>query len=461
MRLRATLLLSVLFVASCAISDELSTSDGARPSGEARSAVTAPLAASPLPAPTEPVTLETVLMGVDGGSVDLEIVRQRVLAASARVDQSRSALLPDLSASLDVLTVAKRTGQSFFKGDQATLRWSIGLSLPLDLSGELSDRVRAAQARYRAASASEEVARREQRAAATLAYFNALEAEALISVNTSTIASLERELADVRVRFDAGTARKSDVLTVEVAVDEARQRSLEFETVRQESVRALNLAAGYPMDHPTRLAGWTLELAPAANATAELDAARTNNPEVDVLVETWFALRADRSAAEKSTLPSVSVGPRVTFDSTSQLDPNLNANGLLSVAWSPDLNGRVAAEVKEADATIRETELRIRSLLRALQDRILAAHRRAVEARAAGEVARGSLGSARENLRVIGEQLRAGTATGRDVLEAEVAVARTEATLGTAGYRQALAYFQMKFAAGEDPLVVLQRVSAR
>ncbi|MEY2742152.1 MAG: hypothetical protein RIS21_520, partial [Planctomycetota bacterium] len=67
----------------------------------------------------------------------------------------------------------------------------------------------------------------------------------------------------------------------------------------------------------------------------------------------------------------------------------------------------------------------------------------------------------RENLRVIEEQLRAGTATGREVLEAQVSVARTQATLGTSGYRIALAYFQMKFAAGEDPLATLERVTTR
>lgn len=451
----------LLGLGACALPDDLATSSGQGPSAESRAALTAPMADAPLPAPTEAVGLDVLLRGIDGGSVDLDIVRRQVLAASARVDQARASLLPNLDASLDVIAVAKRTGQSFFKGDQSTLRWSIGLSFPLDLSGELAERVRAAQARYRAATAAEEATRREQRAAVVLAYFNALEAEALLIVNASTIKSLERELVDVRARREAGTVRESDVLTVDVAVNEARQRSFELETVRQEAVRALNLAAGFPIEHPTVLAAWNVAVAVAPDPVAELDLARTANPEVDVLVETLFALRSDRSAAERSTLPSVSVGPRATFDSTSQLDPNLNGNAFLSVSWNPDLNGRVEAAVKEIDATTGETESRIRALLRSLQERILAAHRRAVEAKAAAEVAGRSLGSARENLRVIEEQLRAGTATGREVLEAQVSVARTQATLGTSGYRIALAYFQMKFAAGEDPLATLERVTTR
>ncbi len=454
------LLLLVPLITACALSDELASTTGTGPTAAAREEMTAPLARAPRSAPAAAVSLGDLLSGVDGGNLDLEVVRQQVLQASSRVDQTRSALLPNLGVSTDVTLVARRTGQGAFKGDRATLRFSAGFSLPLDLSGTLAERVRAAQARYRAATVTEEVTRREQRAALVLAYFNLLEADALLDVSESTISQLERELSDVRARLEAGTVRRSDVLSVEVALGEARQRRLELETTRQESVRALNMAAGYPVGHPTRIVAWTQRVVAPVSALPELDRARTTNPEVDVLVETLVAISHDREAADRSTSPSLAIGPQLTYDSTTALNPNLNGNAFLSMSWNPDLNGRVAAEIRELDASRAEVEVRVRSLLRHIEDRILAAHRRAVESEAAGRVASDSLAQATENQRVIQEQLKAGVATGRDSLEAEAALARTRATLSTAGYRTALGVFQMRFAAGEDPLDTLKVLTA-
>lgn len=459
-RSRTAALLCVVLTLGCALSDDLKTSEGQALTPADKAELTAPFQRSPWPAPTGPVTLEKLLTSIDGGSLDLDMVRQQVLQASSRVDQARSALLPNFAVSVDASIVAKRSGQAFFKSDQATLRASAGLTIPLDLSGTLAERVRAAQARYRAATVTAEVTRREQRAALVLSYFNLLEAESLVGVTEASIAQLERELADIRARLDAGTVRRSDVLSVEVALAESRQRRIELETTRQESVRAVNLAAGFPIGHATQLAPWPHRVVAPVSALPDLDHARTTNPEVDVLVETLVAIAHDREAADRSTLPSINIGPQVTFDSTSSLDPKVNANGFLSVAWNPDFNGRVAAEIRELDATRAEVEVRVRTLLRRIEDRILAAHRRAIEAESASRVASESLVQATENRRVIQEQLHAGVATGRDSLEAEAALTRTRATVVTSQYRVALGVFQMRFAAGEDPLDTLKVLTA-
>jgi outer membrane protein TolC len=324
--------------------------------------------------------------------------------------------------------------------------------LPLDLSGRLRENLRAAQGRYRARKASASAALREQQFLAATAFFNLSSALELRGVVAESIAAQTRALADAKAREAAGVLRRNDVLTTEVTLANSHHRAVEAETAIQEARRALNIATGLPVDHPTEIVPVEGLLDLPSDVRTLLERSRVENPEVDVLVETRAALVHEYEAADRASLPDVAIGPSGSYTSDSLSQPNFTFAGFLSVSWNPDFNGEVRARTDAVGAAIAESAAACTGLLRRLEARILQAHRYTADRRSALATAESSAASARENLRIFEAQFRAGTATAREVLEAEALLAETEGVLRTARHQANLAAFEAFYVAGTSPL---------
>lgn len=451
-------LVTLVFVAGgCASDPEFATSEGVGPDAATKAAYVAERAVSPQPpsAAAKPLTLADALALVEEGSTDLAQIRAQVLQAGANVDLARSALLPKFSIGASVLAFAKAPGTGgFFKRDAEIFDLDFQLSLPIDLSGRLRESLRGAQSRYRARKATASAALREQQFLAATAFFNLSAALELRGVVASTIDAQSRALADANARFAAGVLRKNDVLTTEVVLAQSRHRAYEVETSVLEARRALNAATGLPVDHATEIEPFPGLLDVPADARPLLDRSRTENPEVDALVETRQALLHEFEAADRASLPDVSIGPRASYTSDSLSDPKFSFGGFVSASWNPDLNGEVRARADAVSAQIIESAAACTGLLRRLEARILQAHRFVADRRSALATAESSVASARENLRIFEAQFRAGTATAREVLEAEATLAETEGTRRTARHQANLAAFETYFVAGVEPRAV-------
>ncbi|HYC76763.1 MAG TPA: TolC family protein, partial [Planctomycetota bacterium] len=447
--------LALAGVGGCAFDDKWKTPEGRGPSAEAKAATVDARAFAPTPAPPPDAELDLVdlLERVEDGSADLQQVRARVLRSVAEVDLARSALLPRFSVGATVLGYAKAPGTGgFLQQDRELFDLTLELSLPLDLSGAIRERIRAAQARYRAERSLLSAGLREQRFLAATAYFNFAQAVELRRVNEALVAAQERSLADARARFEAGVLRRNDVLTVEVTLAQTRQRGVEIETSIAEARRALNVAVGFPVDLAPTVVPWPDLIDVPSDPTVLLERARRENPEVDALVETREALLHELEATDRSTLPDVSVGPRATYTTESIAEPKANLLGFLALSWNPDLNGEVRARGDALGAQLLENAWATTSLLRRLEARILQAHRRVDDRLAALRTSEASAASARENLRIFEEQFRAGVATAREVLEAQALLQENDATLRTARHQVNLAAMEAYYVAGSDPL---------
>ncbi len=455
----AVLLVGVATLGACTLSEEMQSQRGVSQSKDERDAFVALRAEATTVRlePGRPVSLVELLESVEGGSIDLQTVRAQVAQASAGVDEARSALRPNFEIRAGLQSKAKAPGNAFFHQDKTVVDLTIDLSIPLDVSGRLAESVRAAQARYRSAEQRLAAAGREQRFLVAQAYFTMLQAQELGDVNRASIAAQSRELADAQARFDAGLLRRNDVLVVEVALTNTRQRGEEIASAVAQSRRALNAAVGLPIDHPTEVVPWQEVIALPTNVIELLDRARYDNPSVDVLVETRQALLHELESNRRANWPELSVGPQLTFTSDSLSQPNTNIAGFLSLNWNPDLSGRIEARSAGLEAQIVESAWAVTATLRQLEQRILDNFRRAVEKQSALAAATTSVGSARENLRILEEQLRAGVATGREVLEGEALVAEQEATLRTSRHQANLAVFQVMNDSGVDPMDFARR----
>jgi outer membrane protein TolC len=435
----------LLLVSACAIDEEFRTPDGKAPSKDAIAAYVDSRAAAPHDGGVakEPLALIDALDLVGDGSTDLAQVRAQVLQARANVDLARSALLPKFAIGASVLAYAKPQGTAgFFQRDAEIFDLNVEFSIPLDLTGRLKESVRAAQARYRAQKSRESAALREQRFLAATAFFGLSEALELRDVVASSIAAQEKELQDARTRLSAGVLRKNDVLTAEVVLERTRHRAVEVETAIHEARRALNVATGLPVDFETRIVRMTSLRELPTDPTPMLLRSRTDNPEVATLHE--------YEVADRSSLPDVSIGPRANYTSDSLANPNFQFAGFVAASWNPDFNGEIKARTDALSAQIVENAAACTGLLRRLEARILQAHRRVVDRTSALKTAEASVASARENLRIFEAQFRAGTATAREVLEAQALLDETEGTFRTARHQANLAAFEALYVAGAD-----------
>jgi outer membrane protein len=443
----------LLLVSACAIDEEFRTPDGKAPSKDAIAAYVDSRAAAPHDGGVakEPLALIDALDLVGDGSTDLAQVRAQVLQARANVDLARSALLPKFAIGASVLAYAKPQGTAgFFQRDAEIFDLNVEFSIPLDLTGRLKESVRAAQARYRAQKSRESAALREQRFLAATAFFGLSEALELRDVVASSIAAQEKELQDARTRLSAGVLRKNDVLTAEVVLERTRHRAVEVETAIHEARRALNVATGLPVDFETRIVRMTSLRELPTDPTPMLLRSRTDNPEVATLVEVREALLHEYEVADRSSLPDVSIGPRANYTSDSLANPNFQFAGFVAASWNPDFNGEIKARTDALSAQIVENAAACTGLLRRLEARILQAHRRVVDRTSALKTAEASVASARENLRIFEAQFRAGTATAREVLEAQALLDETEGTFRTARHQANLAAFEALYVAGAD-----------
>jgi outer membrane protein len=453
-RLSGAMAAAVVVAWGCSFTDDLKTPAGATPCPAQREAFVearAQACGATLP-DGRPVTLAELLALVEDGAVEVQEVRAQVDTAAAEVAQARSALLPNLLVGATGLGYARRPGSEGFVTDRDVADAAIELSVPLDVSGRLAESVRAAQARYRSAAQRLRAKGREQRLLVARGYFLLLDALDLAEVNRAAIAVQERALKDGQARYEAGVLRKSDVLVIEVALSNARQRSVALATAVENSRRALNSAAGLPIRRMTEVAPFDGVIPVAADVVPLLDRARRDNPEVDVLVETRNALLHELRANVRSNAPDVSIGPRLTGTTEHAIDPGANFLGFVSVSWNPDVNGRITAERRGIQARMLEVAWSVTGLLRSLEERILKAHRETVEKTSALVAAETSVGQAHENLRIVLEQFRAGTSTGREVLEAQALMSQQDGTLRTARHAINASQFELWYLAGSDPI---------
>jgi outer membrane protein TolC len=452
------LLLSLLAAAGlscgCSLSPDVRTTRGIPPSRETRDAYVSCRAAPPIAKlPSDgPAGLADLLALVEEGSVEVRQARARLDAAAAGVAEARAGLLPNFSIGVNALSLARRPGSSGFFTDQSVADAAVELSVPLDVSGRLAASVRAAQARYRSAGEGLRARIREQRLTVVRAYFLLLEARDLALVNEAAVNLQERALRDGRARLEVGTVRRNDVLVIEVALSNSRQRAVTLSSAILDARRALNAAVGLPVDHATEVAPFD-GLIPVETAVVPLlDRARRDNPEVDVLVETRAALLQELVANARADLPEVDVGPRLTLTTEGAAEPAENLAGFVAVSWNPDLNGRIQAERRGLKAQLLDLAWTVTGLLRQLEQQILRAHQRTIERSSALHAAETSLGQARENVRIVLEQFRAGVSTGREVLEAQALLSEQEGTVKVSRHQVNATQFELHWLAGVDPL---------
>jgi outer membrane protein TolC len=307
-------------------------------------------------------------------------------------------------------------------------------SVPIDLFGELTKGLTAAQAGYRAEQARRFATLLAEQVAAVRSYFGLLEAERLRGVAEQTLAAQRQQVANAESGVNAGRLTRNELLVAQVAVQSTEQllrtRDLQVAQARW----ALNQVIGRPIDAPTRVVDVAARPA-LPSATDALREAYVHNPVLLALVEEQQRLQDTASALARSRLPQFQGGGTIEYSSAEIIQPQEIGGAFVGFTWNLDLGGRKEAQIAQARIAAEQNRIRIERSLREVENAVRATRQAAEERLAALASAETAVRQAEENLRIRTQQFGVGRATSENVLDAEALLADQRATLATALYQ--------------------------
>jgi outer membrane protein TolC len=400
--------------------------------------------------PTVPLSVAEVVRLAGSQGRRLAEADRDVAIAAARVAEARGRLFPSLSAQgrYTWFTDPQTTGivippdaLALFGGTApvVTIReQDFGVAnatavVPIDVFGEITKGLTAAQAGYRAEAARRFATLLAEQAEAVRSYFALLEVERLRRVAELRLDAERAQLRNAESGVSAGRLTRNELLVVQVAARNSEQALRRLELGASRARWRLNEVIGRPIDAPTRVAD--VGERPALPAAEEaLRQAYAHNPVLLALVEEQQRLEDTASAVSRSRLPQLQGGGAFDYSSSDVVQPQEIGSGFLGFAWTMDLGGRKRAQLSQARLAADQNRVRIERSLREVESLVRATRLAAEERLAALASAETAVQQAEENRRIRGQQFDVGRATSEDVLDAEALLAQQRAVLATALY---------------------------
>lgn len=243
--------------------------------------------------PPRALSLEEALALASGSSESVDLARAGVTRARGQQYQARSALLPQVSTTLNYSKQLQNQFQAITErfdtgsgtdtaggGDDLaenpitrifaspyTITFGLNASQPIFTGG----RARAGVAAARYARESTELgvtgALAQVQLDVTQAYYDAVLADRLVEIAESTLIQAERTLRQVQVTFDVGSTSEFELIRATVTRDNQRPPFLQTRTQRDLSMLRLKQLLDLPLDEPLTLTS-PIQEAPPRVATA-------------------------------------------------------------------------------------------------------------------------------------------------------------------------------------------------
>ncbi|HEX5135890.1 MAG TPA: TolC family protein [Planctomycetota bacterium] len=414
-----------------------------------------PVAAEPLrlPAPPEgPLTAVEAVRQAVARNPDLMEAAARIEAARAGLDAARASLLPVLGGDVSYLGGDAPSAYLFKTIDAHDLpagvnfndpgtfsNWEVGTTLRWNVWRGGRDRlgVWASEADVAAAQARQDAVRNALVAGVLEAILDVRAARELSTADEASIRSVTAQVEETRVRVDSGQSLRSDLLSLEVRLAEAKERRIRSDVARRLALVALRRLLAWPEGVPLDVADDSYPVGELPATVPEaLAVAYTHRGEVAAARRAVERARIEVERARRSYLPTLDFEARWYGDDEQWNFAEDGGNWLVGLGLSFDFwdGGRKRAGVRAAQAALGDVEEADRGALLLVAQDVETAYLRLEEARARLDVAAQAVGASEESLDLVEKQFRGGTATVTRFLEAESA--RTQAR--TARIRAAL-----------------------
>ena len=395
--------------------------------------------AETLPPPEAGLNLFQVIDATLQSNPDIHTASAQIAIADATLMRARAEFYPTLGLS-ESYGVSNNPVQVFmFQLNQGQLQFNQDFNNPgtfdnFDTRLRVKHRLYAGGRRL-----AEEDAARSNRAAAGLglgavqnqliyrvaeAYYRLLQANELLQVRQQAVEQVEHHLKIVQARYQAETAVKSDVLTVEVRLAEVREALIRAHNQVELAWSILETVSAVPLERqplPAEVpeAPWLEHATEVEAAVAE---ALSRRPEV--------AQMSRMRSAAASNVEVARSGDRLTVDFVT--DYNIftgdfhRGNDSFFTGLVMDLNlfdgKRTISDVRKACSQLRELEARQRRLMLDIELDVRRSYLQLDDARQRLQVTSQAIQHAEESLREIEVRYRGQTATITQLIDAQMAL---------------------------------------
>lgn len=390
-------------------------------------------------------------------------------ATTARIGQARAPWLPQLNHSAALSAV--------YAGNQPPLNLNLqlGASQLLYDFGRTGGRIEAAQAAAQAARWDADTTRSQIALSAVTAYYNVLQAEALLDVAARNLTQQRERLAQAESFFSVGTRPQIDVLTARTAAAQAQLQVVQ----NRNAIRNARVSLLQAMGLPATQAEWLVrplqaappaplpeEVTPEQAPEALVEQALSARPEVQALRERLRQAQAQVRTARGDFYPQLRLGANLAYrqrflESETQMSgtvntgsgqlalPGLAVDGGLTLSW-PILTGlSTIYAVREAEAQVRVAQAN----LEALRQQVLAGLQQALinvqNAREAQLAAQAVLEQAEQQLQMASGRYQAGVGNIIELGDAQVGATTARAQRVQADYNLAVARAALRWQLGQ------------
>ena len=387
--------------------------------------------------PASGVTLTGTIGLALRANPDLRSATERIRIADSILDRARAEFYPTLSLT-EAFVDTNIAGLAFFlEANQRRVSLSQNFNHP-GFVGNFSTLVTLKQNLYSGGRrTAEELAAEEQRRASSFtlaasrnelvfrvaeAYFRLVQTFELMESRAAAVRQIERHVELVRSRYDNGTAVRSDVLSVEVRLAEAKEGLITATNQRELTWAILENVAGCGLPHElssrAETAPWSIRVDAVEAAIAE---AVSRRPELGASLSAMRSAAHKVEAARSGKRPSVDfIGNFSTFD----LNRNSGGNGLFVglIASMNVFDGhRTRAEVARASARVRELQAQHQRYLMDIELEVRRAYLAVKEADARLAVSSQAVGAADQSRTEIEDRYHDQKATITQLIDAQVA----------------------------------------
>ncbi|MGZ8943402.1 MAG: TolC family protein [Methylobacter sp.] len=426
--------------------------------------------ATPQKSSTQSFTLDQAIEHALINNPDMQIAAERIGQAEAQLGVALSAFYPQVTAKVGYdhsnnpaqvfsMIVSQRefTSDSINNinnpGYRQNFRPEIIGKLSLFRGGQDYQNSKAAELGIDAAEFERSTVRNALIEAVTASYYAYLAAQEAHKVAQDSISAIASELKQTKLRYEAGTVLKSDVLSLEVKLAEAQEAQIRAANGIELSKTGLATLLGLSADQAFTVA--SSSMLPEAKLSASfndlLELAMTQRPEVKAAANQVEISQRRVKSAQGAYLPKADAYVSYGQNSESPGFYSSKDNVTAGVSVEMDLfsgletkNRVSAAERKAAEA--RETE---RKTKLAIEQEVKTAFLKLQEALARMRVAEASVAAAEEALRLVNEQRRAEIVVVTRYIEAEVAKNRAHSNTIAAHYDALSAEAALKKAVGD------------
>ena len=416
-------------------------------------------------------TLDQAIDYALSNNPDLQIATERISQAESQLGVALSAFYPQITAKVGYdhsnnpaqvfsMIVSQRDFNANSintinnPGYRQNFRPEIIGKLSLFRGGQDYQNSKAAELGINAAEFEQSTVRNALIEAVTATYYAYLAAQEAHKVAKDSIVAITGELKQTKLRYEAGTVLKSDVLSLDVQLAEAQEAEIRAANGIELAKTGIATLLGLSADHAFTVASPS-SLLPEPKLTTSfndaLELAMTQRPEVKAASSQVEIAQAKLKIEQGAYLPKadayVSYGQNSQSPGFSAGKDNVTAGVSIEMALFSGLEtkNRVnAAERKVAE--VRETE---RKTKLAIEQEVKIAFLKLEEALARMRVTEASVAAADEALRLVYEQRRAETVTVTRYIDAEVAKNKAHSNTIAAHYDALSAEAALKKAVGD------------